>query len=242
MTEISYMREDARAAAASVSTKRVEKFAAISDVHAKFENDILRSADFGGCSFLLLAGDIANQPNDRSDLERVAAEIEKWCDVLPVVYVSGGHDFWIKGKVRLDEAVHAAPGRFHCLDDRNPSIELNGVKIGGFPFLGPYGTDTKHILEAEARYTDYGNRHGEALKGCDILLMHCPPAHIRIPSKRRMSSLYDALETLKPKIAVCGHKHGCAGKYSSPFCPVYNIAETLSFFDADFMLKEQISI
>ena len=193
------------------------KILAVADIHGKFDLVKLKGVDL-----LLLVGDIAAKRPRKDDVEEAAKMIKEWATKVPVVFVHGNHDSYKDGNKHwhnLEDLVdNFAENRFFCLNENMPVCEVDGLRIGGFPWFQckvDERDEEKKNTKRESRYCGYSKKHRRELKGCDILMAHCPPADIGIDNEDAMKALNDSILRFNPRCFICGHAHCRAGVYNN---------------------------
>ena len=197
------------------------KILAVADIHGKFDLVKLKGIDL-----LLLVGDIAAKCPRKDDVEEAAKMIKEWATKVPVVFVHGNHDSYKDGNKHwhnLEDLVdNFAENHFFRLDENMPVCEVGGLRIGGFPWFQckvderDEGRKKEKINnKRESRYCGYSKKHRHELKGCDILMAHCPPADVGIDNEDAMKALNDSILRFNPRCFICGHAHYRAGVYNN---------------------------
>lgn len=175
---------------------------AFSDLHRDLDQAARLVAASGDFDVVIGAGDFASQHNGLEETIEALRPIE-----TPTVLVPGNNE--------TDEALRAA-----CEGWESATVlHGDGAEVGGVPFWGlgagipvtPWGWSFD-LDEPEA---------AEMLSGCPegaVLVVHSPPqGHVdRMGSGGHMGStaIRDAIESRRPRLAVCGHIHDSWGERS----------------------------
>lgn len=145
------------------------------------------------CDFILFTGDIIEQAN-RIDFRviRYLYEVLEHCfseTDLNVYAISGNHDqpdSYGEDKYSfIDLITSMFQGRFNCID--NDLFEFDGWRIGGIPYI-------------DERFPEKFAEAFQALRGCDIVLIHQTPTGLDVP--------FNTIDVPKTdSLKLCGHIH-----------------------------------
>jgi Icc-related predicted phosphoesterase len=172
---------------------------AFSDVH-RDERQAARLADMSAdADVVVAAGDLASIHRGLEQLVDMLVPIEK-----PTVLVPGNNE-------TEDDLRRACRGWRSAV-----VLHGSGTEIGGVPFYGlgggvpttpwPWSFD---LTEDEA---------AEKLGGCPedaVLVVHSPPkGHLDGDRALGSEAVLRTIEEKRPRVAICGHIHECAGEES----------------------------
>ena len=172
---------------------------AFSDIHRDLDQARRIAERARDADVLVAAGDFGS----------VRRGVEQLIDMLvvvetPTVLVAGNNE-------SVDELREACGGwrAAHVL--HGDGVEIDGVSFwglgGGIPTTPwPWSWD---LTEDEA-----SRALGSCPDGVDVMVLHSPP-HGHLDGGRRSlgsKALLDGIERVKPRVAVCGHIHECAGE------------------------------
>lgn len=191
------------------------KIVALSDTHTKHAQ--LKIPDTG--EILVHAGDYSYQgtvPETASFLDWFAAQPQKYKVLVP-----GNHDRLFEEKPTL--ASEMCVERNIILLD-NGYADIDGLVLYGCPMTPMYGDWAFMLTHWESK--DYWER---VTKRMDVLISHGPPHKIldRVPGGRFVGCPYhgEAIERLKPDVAIFGHIHLCGGQeFHKDGTSYYNVA------------------
>jgi Icc-related predicted phosphoesterase len=173
---------------------------AFSDVH-RDERQAAQLADMSAdADVVVAAGDFASVHRGLEQLIDVLVVIEK-----PTVLVPGNNE--------TEQALREACGGWRAATVlHGEGTEIDGVAFWGLgggvpPTPWPWSFD---LTEAEA---------AENLAGCPedaVLVVHSPPkGHLDGDRSLGSESVFRTIEGKRPRVAICGHIHDCAGEEST---------------------------
>src|SRR4051812_44049151 len=177
---------------------RAVRLLAFSDIHRDLDQarrvaDMARDADV-----VVAAGDFGSVRRGVAELIDMLVVIE-----TPTVLVPGNNE--------SDAELRDACGGWRAAT----VLHGSGVEIGGTSFWGlgggipttpwPWSFDLSED-EAESAFAS-------CPVGVDVLVLHSPPrGHLDGPRSLGSEALLRGIERVKPRVAVCGHIHECAGE------------------------------
>ena len=187
--------------------------------------------DIPACDLLIVAGDLAP--------DATSAEQAMWLrdQFLPhvleraerTVFVWGNHDF-----------IGEEPDQFGFIQDgdiarRVALLQESHCKVSGVSIYGTPWVPHLPFWAFYAKEEEIGTRlSANCPPGIDILVSHGPPhgAGDQGPNGRHVGStaLAEALQTLQPKLVVCGHIHENYGSFRLHDAEVLNVSEV----DSDY--------
>ena len=178
------------------------KFVAISDTHCRHKSVQLPRGDV-----LLHAGDISYKGQWSEVLDFL-----NWFKNVPFrykIFIAGNHDFYFERekKAAIEQAI---PEGVQYLNDSG--ITLDGIQIWGSP-VTPWFYDWAFNRQRGATIA----KHWALIPThTDILLTHGPAFGILDTvlngNHAGDKDLLKAIETIKPKVHVCGHIHEAYGR------------------------------
>ena len=209
------------------------KITLISDTHAKHD---LLSKDLPGGDILIHAGDFMTSGYSPTE----AMMFFKWLDQLnsydTKVFIAGNHDRWMQDAPEEAKAILTGYKTIEYLEDdwlgvyndgANGDMPEENVRIYGSPWQ-PWFYDWAFNLprdgwELEQKWNDIpGN--------IDILVTHGPAWGFLDDVEGRRGQHLDCellakrIETIRPKIHVCGHIHSGYGHYFDGHTHYFNAA------------------
>jgi len=177
------------------------KIVVISDTHTQHRKVKLPDADM-----IIHAGDISSR-----GLQHEVFDFYQWFGSLDYkykIFIAGNHDFYFE-KHSQATILKEIPDNLIYLNDSG--VEIEGLKIWGSP-IQPWFYDWAF------------NRHrGDAIKkhwnliprNTDILITHGPAYGVLDKTIRGMpvgcEELRKSIDTIKPKVFICGHIHEAYG-------------------------------
>lgn len=189
---------------------------AVSDMHGRLDN-VLRALDESAADLLISCGDWGDPGEvDRSVLERIVSRV-------PVVSVYGNHD-------DIDMLARVANA------DGSPMLLANGEvrDAGGLRLAGISGIWAKSHRKPFYITDDEVNEIAQSLagRGVDVLITHGCPVGIAdvVPGGRHggQKCFLDALDTVRPRLYLCGHLHKAQSRQMTDGRLVVNIGHTSS--------------
>ena len=220
------------------------KILTLSDTHFEFHRDFGKQfiADLNrDTDVVVLAGDIDNSRG----LRRSLIAICKHFDGIPVIYVSGNHDFYHSNRENVLRTMEAISGHHKNLR----WLDNTGICIDGQWFLGTplwFRDGPRNILHRSAlndfhliqHYSGWVYKENEkAIKflegnvtGESIVVTHHIPCEMSIPAiykndtltKFFLCEMHDLILDRGPKLWIHGHTHTATeyqfGKYTRIVC------------------------
>ncbi|SLN21590.1 Calcineurin-like phosphoesterase superfamily domain protein [Roseovarius albus] len=195
------------------------KILAFSDLHHSSRHAVKLVEASKDADLVIGAGDFCNMRRGLPEALELLSGI-----AAPIIAVPGNGE-------SADELTAAAPPNMLVLHGTGTAFEgLNIFGLGyGIPET-PFGDWSCDLSEEAA--LDYLDQCQQA----DILILHSPPKGIADQTSIGQSvgsvALYEAIERLQPKLAVCGHIHdswGQTGLIGST--KVVNLGPTTNWFD-----------
>ncbi len=178
------------------------KFVTISDTHGQHSRLTLPEGDV-----LIHAGDVSRMGKEGQVLDFI-----QWFGQQPFehkIFIAGNHDFYFE-KMPDDVIGKIIPKNVVYLNDS--SVTINGIKIWGSP-ISPWFYDW-----AFNRYRGADiRRHWDLIEpDTDILVTHGPVYNILDRTTRGehvgCEDLLHTVNTIKPKVHICGHIHEAYGR------------------------------
>jgi Icc-related predicted phosphoesterase len=173
------------------------KFVAISDTHGKHTRLKLPKGDV-----LLHAGDISFKGR-KSEV----VDFLQWFSAQPFrhkIFIAGNHDFYFEKESPL-EVKKLIPEQVIYLNDSE--TEVDGIKIWGSP-VTPWFHNWAFNRKRGAQIRAHWNKIPE---NTDIIMTHGPVYGVLDLTKEETHTgcvdLLHTLETIKPKVHLCGHIH-----------------------------------
>src|ERR1035437_2356231 len=178
------------------------KIICLSDTHNKHEQ-IKWNVDLKQIDMIIHAGDVSSMGKPR--------EIEsflKWFSDLPCrhkIFCAGNHDLLFENYPNeAKEILKKYPNVVYL---ENECIEIEGIKIFGFPYTPYFYNWAFNIQRGEPM-----KKLCDAIPVCDILISHGPPFGIFDYAWRNMTNvgcedLLRIVEVNKPKYNIFGHIH-----------------------------------
>lgn len=173
------------------------KFVAIADTHCRHYNLKLPKGDV-----ILHAGDITYKGQKQELLDFL-----RWFGKLNFkykIFIAGNHDFFLEQKT--NEEINALlPDGIVYLNDNG--VEINGIRIWGSPVTPWY------FNWAFNRFRGQGiQKHWQMIpQATDILMTHGPVfgIHDTVVNGKHAGckDLLEHVQTINPKVHVCGHIH-----------------------------------
>ncbi|MFC3614676.1 metallophosphoesterase [Lutimaribacter marinistellae] len=195
------------------------KILAFSDLHMARARAADLVAASAGADLVIGAGDYCNMRQGLDEVMAMLAGVD-----APLVLVPGNAE-------SAAELKDAAPKGVITLHGQG--MEFDGIEIFGLGYgvpPTPFGAWSCDHSEAEA---------AELLARCDhadILVTHSPPKGLGDVTSQGSSvgstAIRDAIERLRPKLALCGHIHdswGARGKICTT--QVANLGPTVNWFE-----------
>lgn len=173
-----------------------------SDIHCDLDaagSLVQHAAD---ADVLVCAGDLAVQREGLQETVDVLAQTD-----TPTILVAGNGE-------SAEELAAACAGWAAAHVLHGSGCELDGMSfwgLGGAVPITPFGAWSYDLEEEEA---------AALLEGCPqgaVLVTHSPPlGHVDEAGGHHFGSraVLDAIRTVGPRLAVCGHIHGCWGQES----------------------------
>lgn len=196
------------------------KVTAISDIHGHL-------TEIEPCDLLLICGDISPvhiQRDKESMLKWLITEFKDWILSIPcdkVIMTPGNHDFWFHYIYNFTEDTDSllnglVRDKLVVLIDEK--YEYNGFAIYGTPWCKPIGTEDPEyprwaFIKGQDKLNDV---FGQIPFDLDILITHEAPNiggvdrslyHDGSHKSFGSSILRTAIESTKPRFALCGHVH-----------------------------------
>lgn len=181
------------------------RITAVSDLHGHLPR-------IDPCDLLLLGGDLCPATDHSLDTQQrfLAHPFADWLSDVPatkIVGIAGNHDFIFQ---QLPEAIPAGL-RWTYLQDA--STEVAGLNIYGTPWQPWFGD-----WAFNAREPELAEKWAAIPDATDLLIVHGPPAgygDLTTSGDRTGSpSLLDAIDRVKPTLAVFGHIHEGRGLWT----------------------------
>lgn len=199
------------------------KIVATSDTHFPITKEVADALLPAG-DVLVIAGDLmyAGMPHEWYPLVDALAAL----DYKHKLFVPGNHDLFFQmfaGPCMQD----MRKAGVHCLTPTKPTVEIDGVRFAGCPFVTnlpnwAYNSDEDSIWG----YLD-------SLRRTDVLICHSPPAGVLdSDGKGRygVGAIRKYMSHYEPGAVVCGHVHEAYGMRKVGRTMVYNA----SMCDADY--------
>jgi uncharacterized protein len=171
---------------------------AFSDIHRDLDQARRIAERARDVDVLVAAGDFGSVRRGVAKLIDMLVVVE-----TPTVLVPGNNE-------SLDELREACAGWRAATVLHGSGIEIDGVSFwglgGGIPTTPwPWSWD---LTEEEA-----GRAMDECPPTVDVLVLHSPPkGYLDGPRSLGSEALLRGIERVKPRVAVCGHIHECAGE------------------------------
>jgi Icc-related predicted phosphoesterase len=206
------------------------KVTLISDTHTKHGKV---SQDLPGGDILIHAGDFMNSGWDAQE----AAQFMHWFDSIDnydtKVFISGNHDRWMQNEPEEVKGILEKYKTIEYLQDEelviygdgpNGDLPEENIRIYGSPWQPEFYNWAFNLP-----------RNGEEMKAkwdaipdnTDILITHGPAfGYLDIPGGQSVrvgcEMLRHRVDTIRPKIHVCGHIHGSWGHYFNGHTHFFN--------------------
>lgn len=198
------------------------KILAFSDLHHVRDRADNLVAASTGADLVIGAGDFCNHRTGLPEAMNLLNGIS-----APMIVVPGNAE----SADELTDAAHKNTTVLHGSGCAHGTLQIFGLGYG-VP-VTPFGSWSCDLSEAEAQ---------EKLNKCkaaDILIFHSPPKGIVDRTSQGLSvgstAIYDAIERIQPKIAVCGHIHdswGQTGQIGTTH--VVNLGPRPTWFDISY--------
>jgi predicted phosphohydrolase len=178
------------------------KFVAISDTHCRHQQVKLPPGDV-----ILHAGDVTYK-GEKSEV----LDFLQWFSRLPYkhkIFIAGNHDFYFEKAKPAEIEALIPPGVTYLFDN---DVIIDGIKIWGSPvtpwffnwaFNRKRGAPIRKHWDKIPADTDIILTHGPAYGMHDLVINNTHTGCV---------DLLKTIETIKPKVHVCGHIHEGYGK------------------------------
>jgi Icc-related predicted phosphoesterase len=191
---------------------------AFSDIHRDLDQARKIASMAGDADVVVAAGDFGSLHRGVAQLIDMLVVIE-----TPTVLVPGNNE--------TPEELRDACGGWRAATVLHGSgCSIDGVSFwglgGGIPTTPwPWSYD---LTEEEA-----ASAFASCPEGVDVLVLHSPPqGYLDGPRSLGSVSLLEGVERVKPRVAVCGHIHECAGQEAMiGDTRLYNLGPAGTFID-----------
>lgn len=181
----------------------------ISDTHNRHLN--MNTDDWPKADIILHAGDFSMRGG-----ENEVRSFFDWYSELPYkhkIVIAGNHDLSFQDNVKYVDYIRTTYPGITYLDDEY--VVIDEIKIYGSPYTPAFGYGWAFNLSSASALN---NEWAKIPKDTNILITHGPAQGygdkvVRGGHNVGCSHLLEAIESIKPKIHLCGHIHEGYGIY-----------------------------
>jgi Icc-related predicted phosphoesterase len=163
------------------------------------------------CDLLLIAGDLTYAFGGKADKQAwLEGPFAGWLDDVPaqeVVVIAGNHDRVIEG--------HGFPPGLRCTYLQDEAVDVLGLSVWGTPWQPWFHGWAFNAPRVEGE-SFLAERFSAVPPRTDVVVCHGPPlgygdrtAVGRVGS----AALTATIDRVEPRLVVCGHIHGDAGRF-----------------------------